>query len=278
MASRLLVAVVLAIVSAGCGSAGEGADAGPDGSDGSPDSSPDGGNAINEPTCAASGALIHQDDFEGYSGKVGAPWAATPTGISLTTGRNSAQAVRATYTPIDYSPAISLDFGGERLHVAVSYWFRVDPGFEPALDDPTGSGMKWFTMWRPTQPRQTWGVGALGAADVHHENFATHDNSSPDMPNGAGAVVGETVSAAGAWETVNDGAWHRYTIEAYTGTGTDGFERCWVDGVLLFDSSGTHYTRSTEGFDLVVFPSDMVSAPAATHTVDIDDFVACSIE
>jgi hypothetical protein len=228
-----------------------------------------------EPACLAgtSGTQRFTDDFESPTGTPGAPWAATGSDVTLTTGRGGGMAVRCTYSPSSFAAAIEYMFESELPHVVVSYWYRTDPGFDPAADDTTGSGIKWFTLWRTSAGRQTWGVGKLAEGET---TFVVHDNSSPDMPNAEPGYIGTLTSPVETWGATNDGAWHRFTIEAYTGTGTDGFERAWVDGVLQFDSSGTGYTRSTQPFALVKFPSDMVQPPAATHTIDIDDFVLCT--
>lgn len=212
--------------------------------------------------------LLHADNFDSYSGQPGGPWENTPSGTSMVSpGRGgTGKAARLTYTPSDYYSGIDLRFN-QTTRIFVSYSFRILPaGYDVVEGDETGSGMKWFTLWRPSPtPRQTWGANQLGG--VQGTTFGTHDNSSNSMPN---PVNG----ASGLWNTVNDGNWHRYTIEAYTGTGTNGYERCWLDGVKIFDTSGRGYDRSTQGFDLLQLGHDKVAPPLGTRTIDIDDFTA----
>lgn len=211
--------------------------------------------------------LLHTDNFDSYAIKPAGPWDNTPNGTSMVTpGRGgSGEAARITYTPSDYYGGFDLAFS-ETPRIFVSYWFRISPaGYDVVEGDNTGSGMKWFTLWRPSAARQTWGANQLGG--VSGTTFGTHDNSSSAMPN---PVNG----ASGLWYTVNDGQWHRYTIEAYTGTGTDGYERCWLDGVKIFDTSGRGYDRSTQGFNLLQIGHDKVKAPLGTRFLDIDDFTA----
>jgi hypothetical protein len=223
---------------------------------------------------AAVNTLIYQDAFDSYSGSPGGSWGLTPTGVSvISPGLGGAgKAARVTYTPSDFYGALDLLIN-DSPHIFVSYFFRTDPGFDPAADDDTGSGMKWFTLWRGGGAgRQTWGVGGLTFGQGH-TNLGVHDNSSTRMPN-PGTLAGGNSSPSGYWYNLNDGNWHRYTIEAYTGTGTDGYERCWVDGVKIFDTTGKGYDRSTLGFNEIKFPSDMVRPPMQVHTVDIDNFIS----
>lgn len=216
--------------------------------------------------------LIKQDEFETYSGKPSNGWLNTPEGTSIISDGRSGKAVRIAYTPSSYTNGIDLGFGATNK-IFVSYWFRVTAGFYPSENDNTNSGMKWFTLWRQSDPRQTWGVGNLTwGPGVQNTNFGTHDNSSSDQPNMSSG--GGTTSERGVWSRVNDGNWHRYTIEAYTGTGTNGYERAWVDGVKIFDSFGRGYHRSTQGFNLLQIGHDKVRPPLGTRNLDIDGFIA----
>jgi hypothetical protein len=211
--------------------------------------------------------LMHSDNFDSYTTQPAGPWEDTPTGTSMVSpgAGGSGKAARITYTPSDYYAGFDLPFS-ETPHLFVSYWFRISPaGYDVVEGDNTGSGMKWFTLWRPSAARQTWGANQLGG--VSGTTFGTHDNSSSGMPN---PVNG----ASGLWNTVNDGNWHRYTIEAYTGTGTNGFERCWLDGVKIFDTTGRGYDRSTQGFNRLDIGHDKVRPPLGTRFIDIDDFTA----
>lgn len=219
-----------------------------------------------EPSCSASNRL-RASGFD--NGLTGSGFVSTPGGVTPTTGR-SGGALRITYSMSDYSAAIETSFP-ETAHIYVTYWYRTDPGFDPCENDNTGSGMKWFTLWRETAARQTWGAGCL---TFPTPTFSTHDNSSPDQPNPPTVAAG-TAGPADAWSRGNDGGWHRYSIEALTGD--QGFERAWLDGALLFDSAGKGWHRSDAGFVLTKFPSDKVAAPLTTHYVDIDDFDSCRL-
>lgn len=216
-----------------------------------------------EPT--PSGKIIRSDNFDSYSGsRPGSPWDCTPgaSDVQMISGR-SGKAFRLVYTPSNFYSGCDLQFS-TTSRIAVSYWFRISPtGYNIIEGDNTGSGMKWFTLWRPTAPRQTWGANQLGG--VSAPTFGTHDNSSSNMPN---PVNGPS----GLWNKVNDGQWHRYTIVAVTGS--SGYEQCWLDGTKIFDTQGRGYNRSSEGFNLLQIGHDKVRAPLGTRYLDIDDFAA----
>ena len=48
---------------------------------------------------------------------------------------------------------------------------------------------------------------------------------------------------AAPWDPLNDGKWHRMTIEIKNGKGGAGYQRTWLDGHLFWDSSGMPMNR-----------------------------------
>ena len=41
------------------------------------------------------------------------------------------------------------------------------------------------------------------------------------------------------WDPIDDGNWHRHTIEIKTGNGTDSYHKLWLDGNLYLNSFGS---------------------------------------
>jgi uncharacterized protein YjdB len=179
---------------------------------------------------------------------------------------HSGQAVRFIYTGSSPDNLIEKVFANTH-DIYVRYWFRIQKGWVP-YSGHSGSGMKWFMLWRPDPDyvRYTFGVGKLVEPNYQ---FTSHDNSSTQMP-----VLGfpQNVSLTPRFDTVNDGQWHKYTIHVNGASGTGG-EQIWIDDVLVLDDFAQHYDHDDTGFEMIQLPGTVVDGiPAGMEgTIDIDD-------
>jgi hypothetical protein len=179
---------------------------------------------------------------------------------------HSGQAVRFVYTGSSPDNLIEKVFSNTH-DIYVRYWFRIQKGWVP-YSGHSGSGMKWFMLWRPDPDyvRYTFGVGKLVEPNYQ---FTSHDNSSQQMP-----VLGfpQNLSLTPRFDTVNDGQWHKYTIHVNGASGTGG-EQIWIDDVLVLDDFAQHYDHDDTGFEMIQLPGTVVDGiPAGMEgTIDVDD-------
>ena len=61
--------------------------------------------------------------------------------------------------------------------------------------------------------------------------------SNPQMP--APVLAEDPDISQVPWSPINDGNWHKHTIEIKVGDGTNGYTRLWLDGHLYWDSSAS---------------------------------------
>lgn len=178
--------------------------------------------------------------------------------------------IRFNYTTIDTDNLIEHGFINTHDFYC-RYWYRIQPGWVP-YSDVSGSGMKWFMLWRPDPifVRYTFGVGKLVTPNFQ---FTSHDNSSTQMPT---LGVPQNPPYLPRFDTTNDGAWHKYTIHVNGTSGQGGGEQIWIDDVLVLDDFAQAYDHNDTGFELIQLPGVVVDGiPNASWegTIDIDDLV-----
>lgn len=208
------------------------------------------------------GVVGWQDNFDG-SNPLGSY--AKRGVIQLISDGHSGQGVRFVYTPGSPDNLIEKVFPTQ-TDGYYRFWFRVSKGSLP-YSDHSGSGMKWFMLWRETTyVRYTMGVGKL--LDPWFQ-FTSHDNSSTDQP-----VLGcpQNVSLTPKYDTTNDGNWHKYTVRVKT-TAPAG-EQIWIDDILVLDNFAKNYTHNPDGIAMVQFPGvvvDGIPDDAHSFNIDVDD-------
>jgi hypothetical protein len=237
--------------------------------------------------------IILRDDFDAYQGVVSSDPSPrlTSSGWIINTadswpkliaGRGAGgKALRFSYTPSNGDTEVETWFNPTQ-EIFVRYWYRTSPGADPTYGGQSTSGFKWFMVWREDNaPRYTMGVGRLNGGPAGYQNsgleFSTHDNSSPQMPD----PFMQNIDKSRKFGTTNDGNWHRYTLQVRTGAG--GFERTWVDGTLVLDSSvgapgvpSGGYAHSSSLINMVRFTGNVVDGVPSSiwsFDIDIDDFV-----
>jgi uncharacterized protein YjdB len=233
----------------------------------------------NAPEPGGSDVILWQDNYDGADiTTILAPYATNGAGMTrVTPGRNgSGSALRFTYRPGDDDQLIEKGWA-ETTDIYFRYYFRITPAGALPYDGLTGSGIKWFMAWRPSSPtigRYTESVGDLSGGPAPYTNqawgFSSHDLSSTTQPN----PFNQNISQTPRFNTVNDGAWHKYTLHIVTGTG--GYEQIWIDGILVLDNSGLGYDHNSQGINLVQFPGlvrDGIPDAAHIFSIDIDDWV-----
>jgi hypothetical protein len=217
--------------------------------------------------------LIAEDHFDGADITTQLTGYATRGSISRQApGRGGSGAcLRFNYLTSSVDNLIEKGFTNSH-EVYTRYWFRVSPGWVP-YSELSGSGMKWFMLWRPEPNvvRYTFGVGKLVTPNYQ---FTSHDNSSSGMP-----VLGwpQNVSLVPRFATTNDGNWHKYTIRVNGTSGAGGGEQIWIDDVLVLDDFSQNFDHNDTGLELIQLPGVVVDGiPDASWEgwIDIDDFVA----
>jgi uncharacterized protein YjdB len=231
------------------------------------------------PEPVAGDVILWQDNFDGADiATLLSPYATNGAGITrVAPGRDgTGSSIRFTYRPADDDQLIEKGFA-ETTDIYFRYYFRVTPAGALPYDGITGSGLKWFMAWRPSSPtigRYTESIGDLSGGPVPFTSqawgFSSHDLSSTLQPS----PFNQNIVQTPRFNTVNDGNWHKFTLHIVTGTG--GYERIWVDDVLVLDSSGYGYDHNAQGINLVQFPGlvrDGIPDAAHIFSIDIDDFV-----
>ncbi len=202
-------------------------------------------------------------DFGGY---------ATRGVLSLVPGRTGVgMAVRFSYSPTSDDNLIERAFPASS-DIYFRYWYRITPAGAVPYSGRTGSGIKWFMLWRAIAARYTCGVGLLTGGPAGYENsgweFNCHDNTSVNEP----VPFNQNIDKTKKFGTTNDGNWHKYTLHLVTGNG--GYEQIWIDGVLVLESSSYRYDNSSEGISLIQLPGlivDGVPDSSWSFAIDVDD-------
>jgi hypothetical protein len=220
-----------------------------------------------------SDTLIWFDDFESYADTAemtlagDGPWdrgGRSTTELDTSIGMNSSKSMKLTKNA-GYNGGLAVrgDLTSPE-HFFIEYWFRVVTGV-----DPDGTG-KWIIVdhnvnrdgcaGTPVARYQfPWTTNA-GVFDVSTPNsrFLSRGEydiscdgpvaggsqtgyftwgSNPQMPP---PVVAEDPDIGLVpWSPINDGNWHKHTIEIKTGDGTNSYTRLWLDGNKYWDSFGS---------------------------------------
>lgn len=163
-------------------------------------------------------------------------------------------------------PLLERDVDGSPTHFFMEYDFRIEQGAEPTYG-------KWLIIHHdaegrnssctdddgnPSLARHQFGFNRKGYpayGDPDHARFGargeqpascdgplTNDSYGwftwgGDRHEPAPVLSQDPDIGKAPWSPVNDGNWHRHTIEIKTGNGTGGYVRLWLDGHLYWDSS-----------------------------------------
>ena len=224
------------------------------------------------PEPGTSSEILLQDDFNRATVAAQLDPYASAGSFSRVTDGHSGEALRVSYHSTSWDTnTIDRALSSVATDAYYSYWYRLSPGADVSCGGRNDSGFKWFMTHRAGgSARYTHGVSLLGGGPAGFENvgleFTTHDNTSVNQPN----PFSSNVNKSKRFNTTNDGQWHRYTIHIVTGNG--GYERIWIDDVLVLDSQAYGYDHSPVGIERIAFPGTMVRWFAGCEwTIDIDD-------
>lgn len=164
---------------------------------------------------------------------------------------------------------------GPYTHFVLTMSFRTSPGADPAAYHP--SGVKGIMIFHdggqryernPTRLNYKYGrwqetrLNFLGGYPENSVSGKRHWRTADGRPP--------------LWSNYNDGAWHRVTREIYTAGDPSGLvgERCWDDGVLVFDNVGDLLT----GFGPDGQPWDVYSySNPITHWMVFGNYVRADV-
>jgi hypothetical protein len=257
-----------------------------------------------EPVFLATDALIYGETFDSYTSTTamimagGGPWDVGGSSTALTAvggGRNGGKAMTMTKPAGTSGPVAQRNISGAPTLFFAQYWFKLTT---------VGSDPSPHAKWLIVNHTAEGGAGCLGGAVTRYQ-FAL----STDLPFGKappssrfairgvensecnGPVVGDnqvgyftwgsdrqeaapvlaTDPDIGTvpWGAINDGTWHRWTMELQTGTSA--YVKLWLDGNLYWNSVGQAMNMPGEPTS---FKFEMVSGTVSTpFTVWFDDLV-----
>ena len=212
------------------------------------------------------------------------------SGSVISPGRGgSGKAARLTYQPagVGVEPIQYLATAwSRRTHVVIKFWFRTSVGADPTSGRFNSSGFKWLVVNRDANAgdpngRITGGVHSLqqgfqygnpdnGVQFTMNDQSVTTGGFWQHLSKQVGWSVTNGSGTTQRQQPVNDGNWHRYTLEVDP---TQDILRVWVDGILIISSDGLSYAMNNQGWDQVGWGQNVVPDLLAGwgFTLDYDD-------